>query len=265
MKDYTNNLKEQLNEIDLLIQKTDPSLKTTEDLPAQRVEAIKNNGSGQFVWVDRTTGKRRFVKAAETDILKRKVQRDYETKVNRKLKQMRNQLEKLLEKYDISEIEAIYDKMSVTKKKLVIPVIEPEEVFLEKWKSVSYSPMPIENETDFYSGCGVRVRSKSELLIADMLEQSGIPYRYEYPLTLKNEGTVHPDFLCLNVRKRTEFIWEHFGMMDNISYANRNIDKIQKYAQNGYLPGKNMIMTFETSLHPVSTIMIRKMIENCLI
>ncbi len=98
-----------------------------------------------------------------------------------------------------------------------------------------------------------------------MLEQKGIPYRYEYPLHLKSAGKLRPDFLCLNVRKREEFIWEHFGMMDNLEYSNRTIEKIQQYGQNGYIAGKNMIMTFETSQYPVSSILIRKMIEEYLL
>ena len=265
MKNYKSNLEEQLKEIDSLIRKTEHSLKTSENLPAQRVETIKSSGHDQFVWVDRTTGKRRYVRAAETDILQKIIQRDYEAKVNKKLKHMRNQLEKLLKKYDISEIEEPYEKMAASKKRLVTPVIEPEEVFMRKWKSVSYTPMPIENETAFYSGSGVRVRSKSELLIADTLEQKGIPYRYEYPLYMLNTGYVRPDFLCLNLRNREEFIWEHFGMMDNTGYVNKAVDKIQKYAQNGHVAGKNMIMTYETSQYPISSIIINKMIEEYLL
>ena len=52
---------------------------------------------------------------------------------------------------------------------------------------------------EFYSNSGVRVRSKSELIIANMLEKYGIPYRYEYPLLLNGNDLVRPDFLCLNI------------------------------------------------------------------
>ena len=119
--------------------------------------------------------------------------------------------------------------------------------------------------TEFFSNDGIRVRSKSELIIANMLEQNGIPYRYEYPLMLKDMGTVRPDFTCLNIRTRKEYIWEHFGMMDNIAYANKNIVKIESYEQSGYYLGKNMIMTFETSQHAISSNIIKAMIEEYLV
>ena len=98
-----------------------------------------------------------------------------------------------------------------------------------------------------------------------MLEQYGIPYRYEFPLVLKDHKTVYPDFLCLNVRKRKEYVWEHFGMMDNIAYANSNVNKIAVYELSGYQAGENMIMTFETSQVAISSRIIINKIQQYLL
>jgi hypothetical protein len=54
-------------------------------------------------------------------------------------------------------------------------------------------------------------------------------------------------------------------MMDNIAYANKNIAKIQTYEQNGFLAGKNMIMTFESSLTPLGSSSIKNKIEEYLL
>ena len=54
-------------------------------------------------------------------------------------------------------------------------------------------------------------------------------------------------------------------MMDNIAYANKNIVKIGAYEQSGYFLGKNMIMTFETSQHAISSNIIKAMIEEYLV
>lgn len=265
MENYKERLEEQLKEIDNLIMQTEKSVMKSGDLPSQRVKTSKGNGHDQFLWVDRTTGERRYIRAEEKDALKKAVQRDYEAAVNIKLKQIRKPLERFLKEYDVSGIDRIYQKMADSKKKLVTPVLETDEMFLNRWRNAKYDPMPIDNETEFYSKSGIRVRSKSELMIADELEERGIPYRYEIPLYLRRAGNIRPDFLCLNVRTRREFIWEHFGMMDNIAYANKNVTKLQSYAQDGYIPGKNMIITFETSQCPVSSVTIRKMIEEYLI
>ncbi len=265
MDNYKERLEEQLKEIDSLITKTDRSAEKCKEPTIQGVMTSKGNNHDQFLWVDKVTGKRRYVRTEEREALRKTIQWKYEAEVNKKLRKLRIPLEKFLKEYDVSEIDNIYYKMAEPKKRLVKPVIETDEVFLERWRNIPYEPMPIENDTGFYSCCGVRVRSKSELLIADLLEKRGIPYRYEFPLVLRKNGNVRPDFLCLNVRTRREFIWEHFGMMDNIAYANKNTVKIQNYEEDGYIPGKNMIMTFETSQCPISSVTIKKMIEEYLL
>lgn len=65
-----------------------------------------------------------------------------------------------------------------------------------------------ESTSEFYTAKGEKVRSKSEVIIADVLSREGIPYRYEYPLYLKGIGKVHPDFTVLNVKQRKEIYWE---------------------------------------------------------
>ena len=110
---------------------------------------------------------------------------------------------------------------------------------------------------EYLTARGERVRSKSEIIIADTLFRLKIPYRYEYPLNLKNTKgeklTLYPDFTCLNLRTRREFYWEHFGMMDNSEYSENVVQKLHLYEQNGIIPGKNLIITMETSTIPINT------------
>ncbi len=56
---------------------------------------------------------------------------------------------------------------------------------------------------------------------------------------------------ALNVRKRKEVILEHFGKMDDFRYVSKNIPKIDIYQKNGFFPGDNFIMSFETSQYPL--------------
>ena len=44
----------------------------------------------------------------------------------------------------------------------------------------------------------VRVRSNSEIMIADALTRGWIVFRYEYPILIEGLGCVRPDFLCLH-------------------------------------------------------------------
>ena len=114
---------------------------------------------------------------------------------------------------------------------------------------------------------GERVRSKSEMLIADTLARMGVPYHYEYPVTLNDNGhtfTMYPDFLCLNLRTRQEFIWEHFGLMNDSVYSSKTVKKLRTYAQNGIYSGHNLITTVETPELPLNTRYLEKIITEYL-
>ncbi len=264
MENYREKLILQLNEINELLAKSNRNLSKLQNIPNRLVKASKSNGSIQYYWFDKSANKKTYIQKNQREELRKTLQRDYEISVNKKLNILKRKLLKFLKTYDIDEIEKVYTNLPEARKILVTPIVETKEEFIRKWESVEYEPMAIDDNIEFVSVNGVKVRSKSELIIANMLEQNGVRYRYEYPLMLNGLGTVRPDFLCLNKRTRKEYIWEHFGMMDNIAYANKNIAKIQTYEQNGFLAGKNMIMTFESSLTPLGSSAIKNKIEEYL-
>ena len=265
MENYREKLKNQLKEIDVLIVKSNKNLLKFQNVPKRLVKASKSNGCYQYYWIDKEAKKKIYITKEHKEELRKTVQRDYEFEVNKKLKILKRRLSDFLRIYDIDEIEKVYSNLSEARKQLITPIADTKEEFAKKWESVKYEPMAINDNIEFVSANGVKVRSKSELIIANMLEKNGVCYRYEYPITLKGLGTVRPDFFCLNKRTGKEYVWEHFGMMDNIAYANKNINKIQIYEQNGFLAGKNLIMTFESSMYPLNSSTIKSMIEEYLI
>lgn len=130
---------------------------------------------------------------------------------------------------------------------------EPDEDFIAAWQHLPYTGKPFEiNAPEFFTSTGVRVRSKSEIIIADALDRAGIPYRYEFPASIKGWGTLYPDFTGLDVRTRKEIIWEHFGLMGDTDYSENTLQKIAHYAASGYILGKNLIATFESGTTPLS-------------
>ena len=93
---------------------------------------------------------------------------------------------------------------------------------------------------------GTRVRSKSELNIAKTLERLGVPYRYEQKMYV-NGRTLYPDFTIL-LPNRDTLIWEHNGLMDDESYANRSYIKMREYEKIGYRQHRNLIITYEDDI-----------------
>ncbi len=81
---------------------------------------------------------------------------------------------------------------------------------------------------------GVMVRSRQELCILNRLLQVKIfDVYYERPLP-GAEHEKYPDFTIYNRETGLIFHWEHFGMLDNPTYYEQMIDKLQWYKRIGY-------------------------------
>ena len=92
-----------------------------------------------------------------------------------------------------------------------------DDGYARRWQAEKYQNRWEGRGFKFETPRGERVRSKSEWMIASMLDASGVPYRYEETVGLHElyGGAFHPDFTVLNKRTRKEYYWEHFGRMDD--------------------------------------------------
>ncbi len=163
-------------------------------------------------------------------------------------------------------VEEIYGKMSKGRKALVNPVYIPEDEFVSAWESVQYEGLGFadDDSSDYYTDKNERVRSKSELLIANMLNKYDVPYRYEYPMVLGYKVR-YPDFYVLNKRTREEFVWEHLGMMDDSAYLIKNMNKLNEYLKAGFVMGDKLLLTMESKTAPLSMSGVKSLIEKKLI
>ncbi|PEQ91712.1 RNA helicase [Bacillus sp. AFS006103] len=111
---------------------------------------------------------------------------------------------------------------------------------------------------------GNLVRSKSEVIIADLLHASGVEYEYEQPLTL-NGITRYPDFTLENDDTGETYYWEHCGMLYDSSYYDRWKKKLEWYKQGGILPlekGGTLIITEDNENGGIDSSKIKKIIED---
>ena len=207
-----------------------------------------------------------YIQQKSIGMAQKLAQKDYDEKVLASVEKELYALDKYLSVSPTIPAEEIYQGLQVERRKLICPIIEPQEEFVSNWEKVEYSGKDFDIMTPkLYTAKGERVRSKSEVIIADRLNREGIPYRYEYPIYVEGWGTVHPDFTVLNVRERREIYWEHLGMMDDLEYVEKALDKINIYAQNDILPGKNLILTYETAKMPLNQKLVQLMIEQYLV
>lgn len=160
--------------------------------------------------------------------------------------------------------EDVYGRLSEWQKRYVTPIVEPLDIFVEKWISQEYEKMSFreDDDSDLWTDKGERVRSKSEQIIANELYHRGIPYLYEKPLRIAEGIIIHPDFTVLDLERRIEVYWEHFGMIHDPDYRDKMVRKISEYAGIGCFEGDRLLTTMETKTRPLDSNYVRALIQH---
>jgi ATP-dependent exoDNAse (exonuclease V) alpha subunit len=109
---------------------------------------------------------------------------------------------------------------------------------------------------------GHMVRSKSELVIANMLHHMNIPYEYERQLEgTKEPGKLRPDFTFIDASGEP-IIWEHLGMLGRADYAKSWEWKKAWYQKNAFVEGKNLFTTTENDRSGLDSAIIRDTVNS---
>ncbi|PWJ68299.1 MULTISPECIES: hypothetical protein [unclassified Fibrobacter] len=189
-------------------------------------------------------------------------QQEYNSKILGVIEKQLRILQRLSREYTPGQMDEPLENLNADKRPLILPVQLSCEDFAQRWLRKTYEHKSFaENALEYYTADGLRVRSKSEVIIADTLSRMGVPFKYECPCRIKGLGKIHPDFTCLNLRTRKNILWEHFGMMDSPDYSARAVARINNYGSSGYNLGLNLIATFETASDPLSAKTVVRMIE----
>lgn len=250
--------------------------KSYEKAPQGRIRISQNGGHPEYYLVTETGSLRgKYLPHSQETLARQLAQKDYDARLIKQLQKEIDTLQNYLKQTGGGRaISELYDSLCPARRALITPVTLTDDQYAANWQEVSWTGRPFSPDSPLLlTARGERVRSKSEVIIADTLFHHNIPYRYEFPLTLKRTDvdrsadaygstvTLHPDFLCLNTRTRAEFIWEHFGLMDDPAYSKNAAGKLRLYTENRILPGRNLIITMETQTEPLSTRTIDQTIE----
>ena len=87
-------------------------------------------------------------------------------------------------------------------------------------------------------------RSKSEMLVAQILDSLGLEYKYE-PVVIINGLERHPDFAVYCPEAGRYFFIEHLGCMDDPKYRYDNLVKVEMYEKAGIRNGIDIIYNTE--------------------
>lgn len=124
-----------------------------------------------------------------------------------------------------------------------------EKMEKEKAKYPPYKPEQLKHP----ALDGTMMRSKSEVIIANILLLAGIPFVYEVPVFI-NGNMVLPDFRILSlIDLKTEILIEHQGMIFDDDYADKFIRSLKLYLSSDWIPNKNLFFTFDDAKERINT------------
>ena len=264
IQDIIVAMEERQNELERVIS---IGQRAAKKLPQGRLRINNNRGVVQYYQITEKNDTRgKYLKKSDKELIRKLAQGEYIDKQLKSAKCELNDIEKIVKslnriKRTLYRSDNVYSSMIPERKKLVAPILISEREYAENWEKEEYNRNEYRSEEKVYSTKkGDMVRSKSEVLLADMYYELGIPYRYEAALRLNNSRMVYPDFTVLDVANRREIYHEHMGLLDDEEYRYHNLRKIEEYRKNDIFAGKNLFITHEASGCPLN---IRE-IEKCI-
>ncbi|MBO4410622.1 MAG: hypothetical protein J5794_00305 [Lachnospiraceae bacterium] len=235
--------------------------------PEGRIQVTTANGYPKYYWI--REGQRTYLGKGERGYAKKLMEKSYYRELLRETEKELKALRQFLTGFDPSAQIRVYENMHAERRKLVDPLVLPDDLFVSKW--MEESQRQVESQSNnypkpegFLTLNGETVRSKSEKILADTFRHHSIPYVYECPLLL-NDGVIFPDFKLLNVRTRKTYYWEHCGMMDSPEYLGAALRKVHRYALSGIYQGDQLIVSMETSGVSIDMTFINRLIRRYLL
>ena len=122
--------------------------------------------------------------------------------------------------------------------------------FMRKWADSPYQMSDFKAEgRNKETSRGLKVRSKSEVLLCEKFYEHDIPFRYEQELNI-GKYKLAPDFSMLN-SKGNEFYVEYCGLMDDPDYVDHFLWKRRLYPASYHVKSRTCDRVTETSFSPV--------------
>ena len=235
-------------------------------LPEGAVQ-VKQHGNGvQFFYRERPDVKNGvYMTTAERDKALALIQKRYLERVLAAAQQQKKAVTSFLKRYDPQALVHVLLSEGNLRQPFIRPIVRSDEQFVRAWEAVDYEGKPFHEESAVhYTRKRERVRSKSEVIIANTLAEANIPYRYEAPLKIDGR-IIYPDFTILRMEDRQTVYWEHLGLMDDMDYRNRAFVRIRQYEKCGICPGDRLILTVETQRLPLNAVIVEQMIRHYLL
>lgn len=218
--------------------------KQIHNLPSGRLEC--HHDGSRIKWYIVKNGNKKYLSKRESSLAHKLA---YKRKLQADLNSLLNELAIINEFVKLSDTEIINVDHRLNRENEEVDRLASEYYLqqhpeISEWEGASYEHLEEwESSRKVRSRSGHYFASKDEAMIDNALHQHGLLVRYDEKLVLCNR-IAYPDFHILDPKSGKDIYWEHFGMMSDYSYREKNIKKLKSYIESGYYPMINFITTF---------------------
>ncbi|MBO4326947.1 MAG: hypothetical protein J5950_06725 [Clostridia bacterium] len=257
-KQISDNIKRRMQLIERVIDRVCSQLSI---MPRGKLLVSQNQGYSRFHFIDGAKGaKKEYLHKGDLRIPVL-TNKKYLEKVLKRARAEKKRLQTFLDKSG-SYFEDSQQEIPDVIKEHIVSFVQNDEAFINNWTTERSDILQKYQENKIYeTERGDMVRSKSEVIVANMLYRSKIPYKYEKRLILPDKGFVYPDFTVLDISSRQEVYIELFGMMGDTDYCRDALLKINRYADNGIVIGDRLLPVFESAEVPLEIHTVNAIIE----
>ncbi len=174
---------------------------------------------------------------------------------------------KLLEKdpkdYDPFDITRLLEQLDNDFGDLLPAAFRSNARIISEWEKKEGVRQPFRDEDlIFQTARGDYVRTKIEMITADILYDLNLHYIYEKRIRLKNGKWKRPDFTILSPVNGNIYYLEICGMLSDPGYSDNLAMKIQEYSETGIILGKNLLLMFESENAPFNPNTLKRMLQS---
>ena len=165
--------------------------------------------------------------------------------------------------YDPSDIICLLERLDNDFGDLLPVAFRGNARIIGEWEMKEGVRQPFrDKDLIFQTARGDYVRTKIEMITADILYELNLHYIYEKRIRLKNGKWKRPDFTILSHVNGNIYYLEICGMLSNPDYCDNLAMKIQEYSETGIILGKNLLLMFESENAPFNANTLKRMLRS---
>lgn len=234
-----------------------------QEAPQGKLRAMKHAQGAHYYKITEpndTIGE--YIPLSEGKLIEDLANKSYAQQLLRSAQKELAAIDRILACKELGRAEKVYSELNKYRKPYVTPILISDEEYAARWAGETYKTNPYRPEEKTYeTNRHEYVRSKSEMQIANIIDQLGYMYRYEAELRLADGSVKYPDYTILNPRKRKVKYLEHSGLIDDSGYRRDALQKFNEYCRNGIVLGRDLIVTYEAQGSPLNVSNIRRTIQ----